>query len=333
MMDRRFFIATSAAAFATATLAPARAATQITTQLQWIKDVQNAAWWVADAKGYFRDEGLESNALAGGPNLSSVEAVVAAGRADVGFDQLEKIIDANNAGEDFVIFGALYQKNPAALLSLRAHPVRTARDILGKRIGLQQGAHIYIDAIMRVNHLPPNYTEVVVGFDPQPLVEGACDAYLCFITNQPFMLAQRNIPSVTATFDELGYETYTDCLFCTRDYLTTNRDTLVRYVRALQRGWATNARDPALAAHLAATVYGASLGLDEKHQLAVNRAQIPLMESAGTRAHGRMWIDTHRISGPIYTTLRATGRTKLPPVAQLVDLSILRDAVRPQKAS
>ena len=329
MIDRRLFITSAAAALGAATVVPARAAVTVTTQLQWIKDVQNAAWWVADAQGYFRAEGVESNTLAGGPSLSSVESVVAAGRADVGFDQLEKIIDANHQGEDFVIFGALYQSDPAALLSLPAHPVRTARDIVGKRLGLQQGARVFIDAIMRVNHLPPNYSEVVVGFDPAPLVEGACDAYLCFVTNQPLTLAARNVPAVTATFDQLGYETYTDCLFCTRDYLTKNRDTLVRYVRALQRGWATNAHDPALAAHLAATVYGAALGLDEKQQLAVNRAQIPLLESAGTRAHGRMWIDPQRVTGPIYTTLRATGRANLPPVDRLVDSSIVAEAFRP----
>jgi ABC-type nitrate/sulfonate/bicarbonate transport system substrate-binding protein len=329
MIDRRLFLAGSTAALGAAAIAPARAATTVTTQLQWIKDVQNAGWWVADANGYFRDAGIDSTTLAGGPNLASVEAIVAAGRADVGFDQLEKIIDANNQGEDFVVFGALYQQDPAALLSLPKNPIHTAHDILGKKLGLQQGARLFIDAIMKVNNLPPNYTEIVVGFDPEPLVEGACDGYLCFITNQPLTLAERNVPCVTATFDQLGYETYTDALFCTRDYLTKNRDTLVRYVRALQRGWAANARDPALGAHLAVTVYGAALGLDEKQQIAVNRAQIPLFESAETRAHGRMWIDTARVTGPIYTTLRATGRTKLPPVDRLIDTTILRDAARP----
>jgi ABC-type nitrate/sulfonate/bicarbonate transport system substrate-binding protein len=328
MIDRRRFITGGSAALVAAAAAPARAATTVTTQLQWIKDVQNAGWWIADANGYFAAEGLASTTLAGGPNVESIEAIVAAGRADVGFDQLERIIDANNQGEDFVVFGALYQQNPAGLLSLPAHPVRTARDIVGKRIGLQQGARIYIDAILRVNHLPVTYDEIVVGFDPQPLVQGACDAYLCFVTNQPLTLDAQKVPHLTATFDQLGYETYTDCLFCTREYLTKNRDTIVRYTRALQRGWATNAQNPLLAPHLATTVYGVTFGLDEKQQDAVNRAQIPLMESAGTRAHGRMWIDTARVAGPIYTTLRATGRTKLPPVDRIIDSSIVADAVR-----
>jgi ABC-type nitrate/sulfonate/bicarbonate transport system substrate-binding protein len=312
-----------------ATLQPARAATVITTQLQWIKDTQNAGWWLGDANGYFRAEDITSNVLAGGPSLSSVEAVVAAGRADVGMDQLERVVDANAAGSDFVIFGALYQHNPSALLSLPARPIHSARDLLGKRVGVQQGGKVYIDAIMAVNHLPAQYTEVVVGSTPDPLLQGACDAYLCFVTNQPLQLAQRGIASVTATFDQLGYATYTDCLFCTREYLKANRPLLVRYARALRRGWTASVRDPALAARLAVNTYGAGLGLDERKELATSRAQIPLLQSAETRAHGMLWIDERRVAGPIYTTLRATGRTKLPPVAQLIDTSILADAAKP----
>lgn len=310
------------------TARPARAATTVTTQLQWIKDVQNAGWWIGDANGYFRAAGIESTTLAGGPNLASVEAVVAAGRADVGMDQFERVIDANAAGEDFVIFAALYQKNPAALLSLPAHPVHIARDLLGKRVGVQQGGKIYIDAIMAVNHLPPNYTEVVVGATPDALLQGACDAYLCFVTNQPLQLAERGIASVTATFDQLGFATYTDCLFCTRDYLKANHATLVRYTRALRRGWAESIRNPGLAAHLAVTKYGADLGLDERKELATSRAQIPLLVSAQTREHGLLWIDKARVAGPVYTSMRATGRTALPPVDRLVDTSILIDASR-----
>ncbi len=329
-MQRRRMIAGSSALFATAIvpIAAAAAPVTVTTQLQWIKDVQNAGWWIADARGYFREAGIVSNVLAGGPSLASVEAVVAAGRADVGIDQFERIVDANTAGTDFVILGALYQRNPAALMSLPAHPIRSARDIIGKRLGLQQGAKIYLDAIMRVNGLPAHYTEVVVGSTPEPLLEGACDGYLCFVTNQPLTLAARGIATVTATFDQLGYETYTDCLFCTREYLQKNRAALVHFLHALQRGWNQAYRDPVEGAHLTTTTYGAALGLDEKVEIAVSRAQVPLMQSALTHSHGPMWIDERRITGPIYRTLRATGRTALPDVAHLVDLSPLAEASR-----
>jgi ABC-type nitrate/sulfonate/bicarbonate transport system substrate-binding protein len=329
-MQRNDFLAGAAFAGAglIATAGPARAATTVTTQLQWIKDSQNAGWWIADADGYFRAAGIDSNVLSGGPNVSSIAAIVAAGRADVGIDNLERVVDAIAAGSDLVIFGALYQRNPSALMSLPKNPVHTAHDLLGKRLGLQQGAKVFIDAIMTVNHLPLNYSEVVVGSTPDPLLQGACDAYLCFITNQPLQLAERGIPCVTATFDQLGYATYQDCLFCTREYLTKNRATLVRYAGALRHGWLTSTRDPARGAQLATTTYGSALGLDEKKELATSKAQIPLLVSDATRAHGMLWIDKARVAGPIYASMRATGRTHLPPVDRLIDMSILTDAPR-----
>lgn len=320
-MRRRDLVAGGAAALSVA--ATARAATTVTTQLQWIKDSQNAGWWVADADGYFRAAGIDSNVLAGGPNMADLEAVVEAGRADVSFDTLERVIDANAAGTDLMIIGAIYQHNPLALLSLPANPIRNARDIVGKRIGLQQGGNVYIDAILTLNHLPKTYTEVVVGSTPDALLQGACDAFLSFITNEPLVLAERGIPYVTATFDQLGYFTYADCLFCRRDYVRANRDVLVRYLRALQRGWAVSVRDPELAARLTVTTYGTGLGLDERKELLTSRAQAPLLVSDETRAHGMLWIDKQHVAGPVYTTLRATGRTNLPPVDRLIDTSLL----------
>ena len=190
-------------------------------------------------------------------------------------------------------------------------------------MGLQQGAKQFIDAILKVNHLPLDYTEVVVGYDPESLVQGACDAFLCYVTNEPLELAVRKIPYVVTRFDQLGYVTYASALFCRRDYLTANRATVLGYMRALQRGWAAAIKDPHAAAQLAVNTYGAALGLDIRQQLAISTVQIPLLEGPATQAHGLMWMDKQRVAGPIYTTLRASGRTNLPPVDRVVDMAII----------
>ncbi len=182
VMKRRTFVA-SAAAGISLMARRADALTAVTTQLQWVKDVQYGGFWLAEANGYFRNAGIASTILAGGSAGSSIEALLTAGRADVGIDLFERVVEANADGADLVVIGALYQKDPSCLLSLPGRPVRTAHDIIGKRLGLQQGARPFIDAIMKLNHLPPDYTEVVVGFDPEPLLQGACDAYLCFVVN------------------------------------------------------------------------------------------------------------------------------------------------------
>jgi len=304
----------------------ALAADAITTQLLWVKNVEYAGFWIADANGYFRDEGIAPAFLAGGPNLASVEAIVAAGRADVGIDELEKVVGAVTQGADLVVVGALYQRVLGAFLSLPKNPVRSARDLVDKRIGLAQGDREYVEGILRLNHLPVRYTEVPVGFDPQPLVEGACDAYMCYITAQPLDLAARHVPYDVVSFADLGYAGYAGALFCRREFAQRNRGALVRYLRALGRGWETNARDPQLGASLAVRTYGATLGLDLGQQVAQNRAQIPLTRSDETRRHGPLWIAKDAVRTRVYGALRAMGRTNLPDPDRLIDLSFLQEA-------
>ncbi len=70
--------------------------------------------------------------------------------------------------------------------------------------------------------------------------------------------------------------------------------------------------------------YGASLGLDLEEQIAQNRARVPLTQSALTRRRGGpLWVAIDRVENGVYRALRAAGHTKLPPVKQLVDLSLL----------
>jgi ABC-type nitrate/sulfonate/bicarbonate transport system substrate-binding protein len=95
-MNRGHFIAASAAAVLTP--AVAAAADTVATQFLWIKNVEYAGFFIADARGYYRDAGVTPTFLAGGPNLPSVEAVVVAGRAEVGFNDIEKVTDARDRG-------------------------------------------------------------------------------------------------------------------------------------------------------------------------------------------------------------------------------------------
>ncbi len=310
---------------ARASAAP-RAAVPVTTQLMWIENVEYAGYWIADANGWFAAEGVAPAFLPGGPNLASVEAIVAAGRADVGVDELEKIVDAVSRGADLVVAGAIYQRAIAGLLSLPKNPVRKAADLVGKRIGFAPRDKEYIDGIFALNHLEPRYVEVPVGFDPAPLVEGACDAYLCYMTAQPLVLAQKKIPYVLVSFADLGYASYAGAIFCTRGFASTRRAALTGYLRALGRGWLENARDPRPGAELAVRRYGASLGLDLDQQIAQNRAQIPLTESPLTRRFGPLWISADEVEHRVYRTLRALGRTNLPEPSRLLELGPLREA-------
>lgn len=300
----------------------------VRTQLAYFPSVTYAGHYIAAERGFYRRERVGSTLLSGGPNIASVEAVVAAGRADVGLGDIRSVVAANKQGAGLVAFAAQFQKNPGGIVSLASNPVRRPRDLVGKRIGLTPGTEVYIDAILKIHNLPLRYSRVPVSGDPAALVNGACDAMVCYVTAQPVTLRLRGVANVAVTLSDLGLPQYGDVLFTTRRYLRRNRRTLIRHLRATIKGYELNERNPAYGARLTVTKYGRQFNFDLHQQTVENRTQIPLMHSNLTRRKGLFWMDLAYIAGPVYAGLRAAGITRLPAPRTYVDLSILREVYR-----
>lgn len=300
----------------------------VKTQLSWIKNVEFAGWWIALENGYFDDEGVTAEFLAGGPSAPKGEATVIGGSSDLGLDtSLIPFMSAIGSGADLVMFAAQFQINPSGLLSLADNPVNVPEDLVGKRIGVQEnsGGERIIDGIFKVNKLPLEREYVPVGFDPSPLLEGACDVYTCYVTNQPLILEDKNIDYVVKTNDEFNQPNYANFVFGKRSYVEENHDALVGWLRATIKGWQDNRADAALGAEVS-VAQGKALGLKLDQQTRENEAQIPLMENELTRDKGLFWISKEALEGPMYKALRAAGYNNLPDVDSIVDLSILEDA-------
>ena len=147
-----------------------------------------------------------------------------------------------------------------------------------------------------------------------------------YATDVPLKLARQGIQTVQTSYKDLGLPTYSNALFCTRKYAEKNREALIGYLRATIKGWEMNARDPKLGARLTVEDYGANLGLKFDEELQKNEVQIPLTQSELTKQKGLLWVDRDYIAGPIYTGLKAIGRTNLPPVEKFVDTTLLAEA-------
>ena len=63
----------------------AQSAEKVTVQLKWLPQAQFAGYYVAQAKGYYKDAGLDVTIKAGGPDISPVQVIAGKG-ADVVVD-------------------------------------------------------------------------------------------------------------------------------------------------------------------------------------------------------------------------------------------------------
>ena len=194
-----------------------------------------------------------------------------------------------------------------------------------------------IDATLALNNLPKEWEFVPAGFSPEPLLSKQGDGYTAFGTNQAVTLERmgmvRGKDFFFTSFDSMGYRAYASLIFTTRAYLQAERPTVVKFLRALTKGWIENEKDPAVAAKLAVTRFGVDLGLDLKQQTRQNELQIPMTKNPSKPDQPLLVIDRELLAGPMYAAAKASGRDKLPDVDKLVDFSVMQDVIASLKKS
>ncbi len=69
----------------------------VTLQLKWVTQAQFAGYYVAQAKGFYDEEGLNVTILPGGPDIAPTQ-VIAGGGADVVIDWMPAALAAREKG-------------------------------------------------------------------------------------------------------------------------------------------------------------------------------------------------------------------------------------------
>jgi ABC-type nitrate/sulfonate/bicarbonate transport system substrate-binding protein len=303
----------------------------LTLAFGWIPNSEYADIFVAMENQHFVKAGLTIQYIGGGPNAPVSLVVLAAGQADIALTSWLQLLDAQVHGNDFVIIGSMIPVTPEGLISLPKRPVLTVSDLPGARF-LVQGPdeRNVLDAVFKINHLPPEHRYVPTGFSPDALLAGAGDAYFCYVTNQPVIFEDMNLKPgqdfLVARMDQFGFRVPSQLLVIDRKRLAADRPTFVAFLRALLQGYIDNKKDPAYGAGLVVSKYGRDFGFTLHQQTRLNQLQLELEKIPGTR--GPYWVNDEQLRGSMYDVARATGRTNLPDPARIMDLSLLAEAYK-----
>jgi ABC-type nitrate/sulfonate/bicarbonate transport system substrate-binding protein len=292
-------------------------------QLSWIKNVEFAGQYIADANGFYKAAGFSSvNLIAGGPNVSQ-DSVVAAGKALVGISAPDITSAAILKGAPLVVLGAQYQKNPFAITSLASNPINLPADMIGKKIGVQAVNEPIWNAFLKANNIDPSkITKVPAQFDPQPLVAKEVDGWFSFFTNEPNLLKVKGVATAVMLLNDHGYPMVSEVYIARKDAVAKQRDKLKAVLTADIKGWAASVKDAALGAKLAATVYGKDLGLDLAEQTLESGAQNSIIATDDTKANGLFTITDELVDKTMQTlALGGVSITK----DQLFDLSVIKE--------
>lgn len=245
-INRRGFLA-GAAGGGIALMLPQHARAEnakVVVKLDWLMSNGQIGEVMALQQGFFKDAGLDVEFNPGGPNSATVPPVVS-GEAALGqFSESTQLVAARASGVPVKIIACGFRTGPYALASLPKAPVRSAADMIGKRIGIQPTARVVIDAVIAKNNLDASKITVVnVGFDKAPLERGEVDAIGGWITNTQ-SLSVLGPDRIDLLISDMGLPSYANVYFATDDAVEKNADVLAKYIGAVAKGWEWTKNNP-----------------------------------------------------------------------------------------
>jgi ABC-type nitrate/sulfonate/bicarbonate transport system substrate-binding protein len=296
-------------------------------RFSWIKNVEFAGSYIADSKGYYKAEGFsEFTLISGGPTATPAETDVLTGKALVGISAPDTTAAAILKGAGLKIIGAQYQKNPFAIMSMSKTPIKTAQDMIGKKIGVQAANEAIWAAFLKANKIDPKQVhKVPVQFDPLPLTTGTVDGWMSFVTNEPNTLKLKGFDVNTFLFADQNYPLVSEVYVVADKTIKERRATLKAFLRAEIKGWKDNIADPTLGAKLAAETYGKGLGLTTEEQTLESKDENKLISTDWTKKNGLFTISPELVTANINTLALAGYKVT---AEQIFDLSLLAEVYK-----
>ena len=210
----------------------------VSLRLPWFPNSQFSGSYVASAKGYFAEEGLDVTINPGGFDVNSI-TLVAAGSDTFGLHDTGSLLFA--AAEDIPLMtvATYFHKHPGAVMALADSGIETLEDFVGKRIGFAEGGPWQLtQAMLAKNGIDIDELEqVAIGFDLAPILDGSVDLKTVFSTNEPILAELQGFPARVFIPYDYGVETSANALFTTQDYFEDNPEVVCGIVRAISRGW------------------------------------------------------------------------------------------------
>jgi NitT/TauT family transport system substrate-binding protein len=210
-----------------------KAPLKITVQLDWVAEPEHGGFYQAQARGFFRDEGLDVVLVPGGPG-AHVKESVATGKADIAQAGQIETLQQQAEGLPFVQFAAVFQDDPAGILVHADSPVHKFEDLQGKTI-IARPEWPFLQFLkkkysLNINVVPQNFSVAAFLGNKQALQQGYYIAEPYHITK-----AGGKMPRFLSTWDA-GFRAYA-VLITNKKFAREHPNELRAFTRAYIRGW------------------------------------------------------------------------------------------------
>lgn len=274
---------------------------KVTLQLKWLPQSQFMGYYVAAAKGYYKDEGIDLQILPGGSDIIP-EQNVYNGVADIGVSWVSSLMTYQAQGYNLQEVAQTFQKSGMLLVSKKEKGITSPKDLAGKKIANWFGGNEYeLLALLAKYNLDKDKDLKLVqqDFTMDQLKEGSVDAASAMTYNELGLVLEggtsKDDLNIIDMNDE-GVAMMEDCLFVNSDWASKNKDLLVKFLKASIKGWQDAVKDPEAAGK---TVYDVDKSVSLDHQVYMAKEVAKLVAPEG--------FDTSKIGQIDMNAIKQTG--------------------------
>jgi NitT/TauT family transport system substrate-binding protein len=222
-------------------------AENVTLQLKWVTQAQFAGYMVAQAKGFYKEAGLDVMIKPGGPDINP-QQVLAGGGADVVVDWMPSALATREKGSAVVNIAQPFKTSGMMLTCRKETGITKPEDFKGKKLGVWFFGNEY-PFLSWMSQLGIGTTggadgvEVIKqGFNVDPLIQKQADCISTMTYNEYWQVIDAGIPAdqlVTFKYEEQGVATLEDGLYVLEDKLKDPAfvTTMAKFVKASMKGW------------------------------------------------------------------------------------------------
>jgi NitT/TauT family transport system substrate-binding protein len=262
-------------------------------QLKWLPQSQFMGYYVAAAKGYYKDEGIDIEILPGGSDIIP-EQNVNNGAANIGVTWVSSLMTYQAQGYELQEVAQMFQKSGLLLTSKKSAGINSPTDLKGKKVANWFGGNEYeVLALLKKYNIDKDKDLKLVQQDytMDQLKEGSVDAASAMTYNEFGLLLEGGISKDDLNVIDMnkeGVAMLEDCLFVNSKWASSNKDLLVKFLKASIKGWQDAVKDPEAAG---TTVYNVDKSVSLDHQVYMAKEVAKLASPEGFDASKIGYID------------------------------------------
>ena len=249
------FLMAAAAAGALLMSGAAAQAEAVKLQLKWVTQAQFAGYYVAQAKGFYKDAGLDVTIMPGGPDINP-QQVLAGGGADVVVDWMPSALATREKGSPVVNIAQPFKRSGMMLTCRKDTGIATPTDFKDKTLGVWFFGNEYpfMAWMAKLGYKTDGSAGGVKvlkqGFNVDPILQKQADCISTMTYNEYHQVLEAGVKAedlVVFKYEDQGVATLEDGLYVLEDKLKDPAfvDTMAKFVKASMKGWDDARANPA----------------------------------------------------------------------------------------